>query len=281
MATGPAIPPGPSGSAMLPVFVINLDRRPDRWAAMSAQLDKLGIQATRIAAVDARLLAAQEDWEQGANGNAPEYPNWGAVAVVYSHRKAFRAFLDTDAQAALILEDDAELADDTPLLLKAIDWWPPGARVIRLETGTITPTKSILLGPALTETPSGRTVHRFERWAPGTAAFLINREGAAFVLPYLDNPMMPSDHLLFDHRVSQLARELRALQITPGAARQTEGPGTSDLEEYWRKYRKDGRKHDRSRLARASYKVKLIALRFMGRVKKRQRGVYYSPSPTI
>ena len=55
----------------LPVFVINLDRRPDRWAAMSTQLDRLGIGAVRIPAVDARLLAAQEEWERDTNGDAP------------------------------------------------------------------------------------------------------------------------------------------------------------------------------------------------------------------
>ena len=45
---------------MLPVFVINLDRRPDRWKAMSAQLDRLGIPAERIPAVDAEELDTKD-----------------------------------------------------------------------------------------------------------------------------------------------------------------------------------------------------------------------------
>ena len=259
---------------MLPVFVINLDRRPDRWAAMSAQLDRLGIQATRIAAVDARLLAAQENWEQSANGNAPEWHvDPGAVACAYSHRKALRAFLDSGAQAALILEDDVELADDTPALLEAVDWWPPAARVIRLETPVVRAT----LWPASAETPSGRKVHRFERRAWGTAAFLVNRQGAAYMLPHLDNPSMPIDQLFFAHLYSRVARELSALQIVPGMARQIDE--TSDLMEHWIK---DGQRlYDGWRFRRVPYKARLITLRCMGKVQKRQQGVHYSQSPVI
>ncbi len=245
---------------------------------MAAQMDRLGIEATRISAVDVRVLAMEEEWNCDTEGSATEYL-LGATAGTYSHRKALRSFLDKSAPAALILEDDAELADDTPSLLETVDWWPLGARVIRLETGTISPTKSILLGPELVKTPSGRAVHRFERWAPGTAAFLINRQGAEFMLPHLDNPSMPIDHLFFDHRYSRAARELRALQIVPGAARQIEGGKMSDLAEYWRK--QDGRKYDRSSIRRIPYKLRLLALRWMGRVKKRRQGVYYSPSSAV
>ena len=264
----------------LPVFVINLDRRPDRWAAMSAQMDRLGIEATRIPAVDARLLATQEEWERRTSDGCNL--NLGEVACAYSHRKALRAFLDTGEQAALILEDDVELAPDTPSLLDSADWWPPEARVIRLETGIIDPTKWCLLWPASAETPSGRTVHRFERWAPGAAAYLINLTAAAFVLPHVDNPTMAIDHLLFDHRCSRLARELQALQIVPGGARQIEDAETSDLAG-WRKcdpWHANWGKYDRSRLQRVPYKARVIALRCIGKVKKTQ-GVYYSRSPVV
>lgn len=262
----------------LPVFVINLDRRPDRWAAMSAQLDRLGIGATRIPAVDARLLAAQEDWERVTNGDAPVWTvDPGAVACAWSHRKALRAFLDTGERAALILEDDAELADDTPSLLESVEWWPPEARVIRLETGIVDPAewRSLWLWPVSAETPSGRTVHRFERFAPGTAAFLINREAAASVLATLAEPVLPIDHLLFDHRCSPFARELRALQIVPGAARQIEEARTSDLAGLREGLAANWRKYDRPRWRRLPGKARC----WLGITKPRRQGVYYSPTP--
>ena len=47
---------------MLPVFVINLDRRPDRWAAISGNLSTLGIVPERIGATDAdRVMGAIPD----------------------------------------------------------------------------------------------------------------------------------------------------------------------------------------------------------------------------
>ena len=140
----------------LPVFVINLDRRPDRWEAMSAQLDRLGIGAVRIPAVDGRLLAAQEERDRGRNGNPPGRDlSLGETACVWSHRDALRAFLDTGERAALILEDDVELAPDTPSLLESVDWWPPEARVIRLETGNISPRSGVCYGLHRLKRPPG------------------------------------------------------------------------------------------------------------------------------
>ena len=42
-------------SAPLPIYVINLDRSPERWAAMQAQLARHGLEATRISAVDGKV----------------------------------------------------------------------------------------------------------------------------------------------------------------------------------------------------------------------------------
>ncbi len=255
----------------LPVFVINLDRRPDRWAAMSAQMDRLGIEAVRIPAVDARLLAAQEEWERDTNGNPPgRTVDLGAVACAYSHRKALRAFLDTGEQAALILEDDAELAPDTPSLLEAVDWWPADARMITLEASG---RQTSLLYASVAETPSGRTVHRFEGFASGAAAYLVTRAGADLVSPYLDSPELPTDIMFFDHRRSRLARELRAFSIVPAMARQRYDANTdSDLEGY-RCYPSGARSKLWRNLKALPYKARLRVLRIVGRVSK--RGVQY------
>ena len=59
--------------------------------------------------------------------------NLGAVACIQSHATALRRFLETDAKAALILEDDAELAMDVPTMCEGVDWWPAGTSAISLE----------------------------------------------------------------------------------------------------------------------------------------------------
>ena len=137
---------------------------------MSEQFDRLGITAMRIPAVDARLLAAQEPQDTPVSIRRRKWgyvPDLGSVACNRSHAKALRAFLDTDASAALILEDDVILASDTPALLESVDWWPPGTSVIRLEAGHIM-TARIPLWDVCAETPSGRRVTALKdgTWVP-------------------------------------------------------------------------------------------------------------------
>ncbi len=253
----------------VPVCVINLDRRPDRWTTMSEQFDRLGITAMRIPAVDARLLAAQEPQDTPVSIRRRKWgyvPDLGSVACNRSHAKALRAFLDTDASAALILEDDVILASDTPALLESVDWWPACASVIRLEAGHAMEAR-VPLWDVCAETPSGRGVHRFERWHSGAAAYLVNRATAEWMLPYLDDPSNPvTDSMWFNHRYCPLARELKALQIVPGMARQIEALESSDLEGWRRGIGPDWLSEIRARL----YNGRVLALRALGKVHKQR-----------
>ena len=252
----------------IPVFVINLDRRPDRWATMAEQFERLDIEATRIPAIDARLLsvpaAIRNRRKWGSQTGDP-----GSIACNRSHATALRAFLDTDAPAALILEDDVELAADSPSVLGSVAWWPPGARVIRLEAEYfMTPVLVPLWGPCA-ETPSGRTVHYFERWHPGAAAYLVNRAMARWMLPHLDDPANPgTDCMWFNHRYCPLARELKALQIVPGMARQIEPLEQSDLEPYRpQNILSRERRGLGAETGALPYRARLLALRALGTVR--------------
>lgn len=67
----PARPPAPqsSGEASINsvferVLVLNLDRRPDRWAAVSASLDRAGIVAQRFSAIDGTRPEVAEEYER-------------------------------------------------------------------------------------------------------------------------------------------------------------------------------------------------------------------------
>lgn len=77
--------------ATFPAFVINLNRRLDRWAAAQKEFVQLGWPVTRLAAVD-----AQPGWQ-------------GCLA---SHRAAWQAVLDSKRVAAAIFEDDAVFPND-------------------------------------------------------------------------------------------------------------------------------------------------------------------------
>lgn len=191
---------------MLPVYVINLDRRPDRWAAMVEQLDRLGIAAERVPAVDAGDV----------DGEIPAGLSRANVACRASHKLALTRLLETVAPAALILEDDVALASDTRELLHATDWWPEGTKAVRLE---VNPFGSEYFGARLGETPSGRDIHRLHGTASGAAAYLIDRNGARSILATAPHNLH-FDMGLFNLRTSKLARRFGTVQINPGMARQ-------------------------------------------------------------
>ena len=269
---------------MLPVYVVNLDRRPDRWRTISEQLERLGIEATRIPAVDARLLAAQEEWGRETNSNPPLWRiNLGAAAGMLGQSSAMITLLGSDAPAALILEDDAELASDTPALLESVDWWPAGAHVVRLEASIQRSDgwhKAAPLWRPSGMTPSGRSLRRLERWCSGAAAYLIDRRGAQIALQAFADPDNTTDHTLFDLRYSRAARRLRTVQVLPAMARQRPEAGT-DQQEWREKAKLQGRKHRAYRPLRSlrstPYKARVLALRALGMVQKAP--VLYSDRP--
>jgi GR25 family glycosyltransferase involved in LPS biosynthesis len=97
---------------MIPVWVINLDRSPQRWASIESSCSGTGIVPVRIAAVDALgLTEAEIDCHVNGRRNEREYfakLKPGEVACFLSHQKAWRAFLQSDHEHVCILEDDVE-----------------------------------------------------------------------------------------------------------------------------------------------------------------------------
>ena len=264
---------------MLPVFVINLDRRPDRWAMMSEQLDRLGIEATRIPAVDARLLAAQEEWERTTNGNPPFWRiNLGAAAGMLGHSEAMNDLLGSDAPAVLILEDDAELASDTPALLDDVVWWPPRGAYHPSggQQSPFPPPVAFCQPNAIRscDTTTGTMV-----WGIGglhdRPAWRAARVGSVRPIP-TTRLTIP----LFDLRYSTTARRLHPMQIVPGMARQRIESGT-DQQQWRERAELHGSAKRWYRLRRnigaMPYKARLAALAALGMVRKTP--IPYSETP--
>ena len=262
---------------MLPVYVINLRRRPDRWRRVAEQLERLEIKFTRIEAVDARSLVAR-DIQAGKPTKFNRSIHWrinlGSAAGMLSTSKALLSLLETDAPAALVLEDDAELAADVPALLTSIDWWPSGVHIVRLEESSqesphwsgSAPLWRVSSGT----TPSGRSLHRLERWCGGSAAYLIDRRGAQLALQAFADPDNTVDHTLFDMRSSKTARRMGTVQVMPAMARQCDS--TSDQLEWRSAASRKGWARRWYRLRRninaIPCKTRLLILRVLGLVSK-------------
>ena len=241
----------------LPTYVINLDRRPERWRSIFDNLNQIGVTAHRISAIDRLSLAPQ----------ANTIISIGDEACLLSHCKTLNEFLSTSYPAALILEDDAEVASDVPGCLQSIDWWPRTTGLLQLG---IFSEKVRLVGPSIGQTPCGRRLHPILDQSGGTAGYLIDRETAQIVLNACAVPSMPIDHLLFNMKWSPLARRLKPVQINPAIVRQKYSVFASDIapsrdrmHEGWKISRKKTKIWNRS-----LYKTRIFGLRLLGKANR-------------
>lgn len=91
-------------------YLINMDRSADRLAMMKKEFEKTGIQDfIRISAVDGKLLDPSE-YRVDNHYDRKLVP--GEIGCYLSHVKVKEEFLKSGADFAVILEDDAVLAED-------------------------------------------------------------------------------------------------------------------------------------------------------------------------
>ena len=83
-------------------FLINLDRRPDRWFEFNANSSSLEIPIERFSAVDGQDLSKSE-----LRTPPPVAACW------MSHQNVAQKFLESEAEYCLVLEDDLALTKDS------------------------------------------------------------------------------------------------------------------------------------------------------------------------
>src|ERR1700735_688366 len=109
-----------SGSAMK-IYLINLDRHPERLAHMRKQLD--GVSFERVSAVDG---SRRPPTAQGLTRFE--------LACLESHRTAWRKFLASADSLACFLEDDLHVQPGFAALLSGTKWAPKDAHAVKLDT---------------------------------------------------------------------------------------------------------------------------------------------------
>ena len=204
---------------MLPIFVINLDRRPDRLTSITAQLESLGLEARRIPAVDAETYDLEDDPSLSFRGRMLSRRfDRGSGACLLSHFEAMRAVASSGAEAGLILEDDVTLSSQLPLFIGSIEWWPEKAAVLKLEAPYGQTSRHLpVLGRPETAY-CGRELRRIKLWCWGSGAYLIRAQAATDILREYQSISIPIDNFLFDMRTSRTARKLRPFIVSPALA---------------------------------------------------------------
>lgn len=103
------------------VFVINLERSPERLAVISSRLNEFDIPFERVEAIDGKTLSDSVVEEVSpAHVVSKTYHrslSKAEVACSLSHRKAWRKIVEDDLDFAIVLEDDAEILDNFPRVL--------------------------------------------------------------------------------------------------------------------------------------------------------------------
>jgi glycosyl transferase family 25 len=176
----------------LQTWVINLDRAPERLARIGSQMERLGLPFTRLPAVDARALtddqraALDEAAYRRKHGMTPVL---GELGCYLSHVRAMELFLASQAEFALVLEDDVLLEDTLPAVLQGLmqqaTRWDV-AKLSAVHSGTPVPYATVAPGHQLAVMLSRCT---------GSSAYLMNRRAAMAYVQGLLPMSLPYDHV--------------------------------------------------------------------------------------
>ena len=191
------------------VFLINLDRSPDRLATASRHFSDAGIPFQRIAGFDASkedVSHIQIDQAAFTKIHGRKSIRKGEIGVYQSHLRAIHTFLETDKDFAIILEDDALPLPQTIASIQQLIAWESDWDLVPLfhfhSGGPVTLQQSDNLK---------LTVHLAH--ISSAAAYMINRRAAQVLINHMAVQKACVDHALFEN----WAHGLRLRGIVPMA----------------------------------------------------------------
>ena len=180
------------------IYLINLDRHPDRLAHMRDQLP--GIAFERIAAVDG---SSQPPTLKGLTRFE--------LACLESHKVAWRRFLAGSEAYACFLEDDLHIWPGFAALVGGETWIPADAHSIKLDTYL----QAVELGEKRAAI-GGRGLASLHSRHQSSAAYILSRNGAARYLELTAANSLPADYSLFPTHPRRAG--LRIYQLLPAIA---------------------------------------------------------------
>jgi glycosyl transferase, family 25 len=180
------------------IYLINLDRHPERLAHMRKQLN--GVAFERISAID-----GSKDPPTTKGLSRFE------LACLESHKLAWRQFLNCPEGCACFLEDDLHIWPGLAGLTGSDSWIPTGAHSVKLDTYL----QKVEVGEKSLAT-GGRDVARLYSRHQSSAAYILTREGAARYLDLTASASLPADYALFPNHPRRLG--LRIYQLCPAIA---------------------------------------------------------------
>jgi GR25 family glycosyltransferase involved in LPS biosynthesis len=185
------------------LYVINLDRSPERWQAISDAFSKVGDRLVRVPAIDA---TADPEAVLAARGTRLARPpnglGWDPLryrmhslieeATFASHLAALRAFLVSGHSHAVVMEDDAVPRRPLRAELEEIVA-AEAADIVKLEGIRHVGTR---LAIPLRALATGAKLVRSFRPSSGAAAYLVTRPAAERLIAAAGRRLIPFDDYL-------------------------------------------------------------------------------------
>ena len=175
----------------LSAWLINLDRSAQRLAQMEERIAALGapFEVRRFSAVDGKAhpeLIAQVDQEAFISAIGRPILA-GEIGVYFSHLRVWQQFLQSDAEVALVMEDDVVFHEDfLPALQVALE------NVARWDMLKLNKIRA--KAPITQFSAAGYDFNAYLGVATGYGAYLITRDAAERLLTQLLPIRMPIDH---------------------------------------------------------------------------------------
>ncbi|WP_041795470.1 glycosyltransferase family 25 protein [Pararhodospirillum photometricum] len=187
----------------LPIYVLSLPAAASRRAPLLDALNRLGLAATLIDGVTPETLSESDHARYDRARCLGLYgvdmlP--GEVGCYLAHERAWTRLCDDGHAMALILEDDATLADSLPALLETLSQTDPATRpwqVVRLASLRA---KAMAKAVARHKTPQPlggpHALYRLKTHVLGLQGYVMTAEGARRMRAYGEKIFMPVDHMM-------------------------------------------------------------------------------------
>lgn len=202
-------------SQAMNVYLINLDRSPDRLAWMSSRLNQLAITPVRVPAVDGRQLSADvlSRWESVRHPRFGMGP--GEVACFLSHRRVWELIVSGNQPWGLVVEDDIHISDQLTKFITNDNWVPADAGIVKAETAK----QRVWLSAERSREIHLHNLRVLRSHHGGSAAYFVSKETARWMLKETEDFCTTVDQLLFNPDF-KIAKHLRIYQIDPALAAQ-------------------------------------------------------------
>jgi glycosyl transferase, family 25 len=189
------------------VYLINLDRSPDRLAQITKQLVDLQVPFERVVAFDASkadLSSCQIDHQIFAKVHGRTRVRDAEIGCHQSHFAALDRFVKSDKKFALVFEDDIQIGEGLNSILDQLQVWS--------DDWDIVPLFHWHRGTPIRIKQSGKFgLQVFLTAVTSSAAYVVNRRAAKALLAHMKVQSACVDHELFD----TATHGLRLRGITP------------------------------------------------------------------